>query len=353
VIRVLIAEDSAVVREFLQHMLGSDPGIEVVGTARDGEEAVEMTCVLKPHVVTMDINMPRMDGLKATRRIMESCPVPIVVVSASWNVGEAEKGFLAMQAGAVAVCAKPRGGVDSEAEREIGDLIRTVKLMSEVRVVRRSPKKRGSGSGPAAPRIDHPSGRIRAVAIGASAGGPVPVHDILSALPKGFPAPVFVVQHIAPGFVSGFVEWLSGSSRLKVRVAADNERVEPGRVYVAPDGFHMGLNQGERIALGAGEPENGMRPSISHLFRSVVDTYGAKAAGILLSGMGTDGAAELKRMRDAGAVTFAQEEESCAVYGMPGEAARLGAALYTLAPEEIAAAIGSLACAENGAGERR
>ena len=344
-IRVLIVEDSPVVQQFLEHVLSSDPGIQVIGIARNGEEAVEMAKQRTPHVITMDITMPRMNGLEATRRIMESCPAPIIVVSANWDAGEVETSFRAMEAGAVAVIAKPRGGADPECEREARELILTVKLMSEVKVVKRWMRRETAAADVKAPRIE--AGRMRAeievVAIGASTGGPVPIQTIVSALPKQFPAPVFVVQHIASGFVSGFAEWLAGSSRLQVRVAVNEERVNAGLVYVAPDGYHMGIRDDRRISLNREEPENGIRPSISHLFRSVARVYGSRSVGILLSGMGKDGAEELKLMRDRGAVTFAQDESTCVVYGMPGEAARLGAALYMLPPDKIASAVTRLA----------
>jgi two-component system chemotaxis response regulator CheB len=347
VIRVLIVEDSPVVQQFLEHVLSSDTEIEVVGMARDGEEAVEMTKQRTPHVITMDITMPRMNGFEATRKIMESCPTPIIVVSASWDAGEVEKSFRAMEAGAVAILAKPRGGAGPELDPEARELIQTVKLMSEVKVVKRWTRRETAAVDGRAPEIEverAPAG-IEAVAIGASTGGPVPIQTILSALPARFPAPVFIVQHIASGFVSGFAEWLAGSSRLQVHVADDGECIETGRAYVAPDGFHMGVDNGRRIALSREEPENGIRPSVSHLFRSVARVYGRRSVGILLSGMGKDGAEELKLMRDRGAITFAQDEGTCVVYGMPGEAARLGAARYALPPDKIAAAVARLAVA--------
>jgi two-component system chemotaxis response regulator CheB len=346
-IRVLIVEDSPVVQQFLEHVLSSDPAIQVIGIARDGEEAVEMAKQRMPHVITMDINMPRMNGFEATRKIMESCPTPIIVVSASWDAREVEMSFRAMEAGAVAVLAKPHGGDHPEHETEARELIQTVKLMSEVKVVKRWPKKENPAIGHPAPEIEveQKPAAIEAVAIGASTGGPVPIQTILSALPVQFPAPVLVVQHIASGFAAGLAEWLNGSSRLQVKVAVDGEKVNAGRVYVAPDEFHMGVRNDRRIALSREEPENGMRPSVSHLFRSVAHAYGGNSVGILLSGMGKDGAEELKLMRDRGAITFAQDEGTCVVYGMPGEAASLGAVLYALSPDKIAAAVTRLASA--------
>jgi two-component system chemotaxis response regulator CheB len=356
-VRVLIVDDSAVYRDFLAHILGSDPQIVIAGAVRDGAAAIEAVTTLRPDVITMDINMPGMNGYDVTRKIMESSPMPIIVVSAADDAGEVEMSFKAMESGAVAVVPKPRGGDSPDSAAQSQELILMVKLMAEVKVVRRWPRKQApsvtaavaqTALGPSAtpPPRPRPSGapaRFEAILIGASTGGPLPIRTILSALPPEFPAAVLVVQHISTGFGAGFAEWLAGASRLPVHIAAEGELVAPGHVYIAPDEAHMGVREGPRIRLGHGEPENGLRPSVSHLFRSAARVYGKRAVGILLSGMGRDGAEELKGLRDLGAVTFAQDRESCVVFGMPGEAVRLGGASYTMPPEAIAAAVVSLA----------
>jgi len=357
-IRVLIVDDSPVYLEFLTHLLASDPRIEIAGAVRDGAAAFQAVADLRPDVITMDINLPGMNGYDVTRRIMESAPTPIVVVSAADDAGEVEMSFRAMESGAVAVVPKPRGGDSPDSAARSQELILTVKLMAEVKVVRRWARKSGSSAaatGPETapgPRVTHqrprPSGAsagCEAILIGASTGGPLPVRTILSALPSGFPAAVLVVQHIAVGFAAGFAEWLAGASRLPVRIAVDGELVVPGHVYIAPDHAHMGVREGPCIKIDNGDPENGLRPSVSHLFRSAARVYGKRAVGILLSGMGRDGAEELKGLRDLGAVTFAQDQQSCVVFGMPGEAVRLDGASYTMPPEAIAAAVVSLAAA--------
>lgn len=349
-IRVLIVDDSAVCREFLAHILGSDPQIVIAGAVRDGAAAFEAVATLHPDVITMDINMPGMNGYDVTRRIMESFPTPIIVVSAAEDAGDVEKGFRAMESGAVAVVPKPRGGESPDSAAQSQELIQMVKLMAEVKVVRRwsrkpGPPAQGLQAPPPRPSLVGLSVRCEAILIGASTGGPLPIRTILSTLPPEFPAAVLVVQHIAAGFGAGFAEWLAGASRLPVHIAAEGELVAPGHVYIAPDEAHMGVREGPRIRLGHGEPENGLRPSVSHLFRSAAIVYGKRAVGILLSGMGRDGAEELKGLRDLGAVTFAQDQESCVVFGMPGEAVRLGGAMYTMPPEAIAAAVVSLAAA--------
>jgi two-component system chemotaxis response regulator CheB len=348
-INVLIVEDSAVVREFLTYILDSDPDIHVVGTAHNGEEALEAVKRKKPDVITMDINMPKMNGFEATRRIMETHPMPIVIVSGSWDTKEVATTFRAVEAGALAVVPRPMGLGHPDYEATAKELVQTVKLMSEVKVVRRWARHRREGVIPAVPppvevevELKRAPTEIKLVAVGASTGGPIVIQTILSGLPKDFPVPVLIVQHIASGFVEGFVEWLAQSSGFPVHLAADGEHLLPGHAYVAPDGFHMGVVNGERIALSKDGPENGLRPSASYLFRSVAMVYGQHAVGVLLTGMGKDGAEELRLMKEQGAVTLAQDQESSVVHGMPGEAIRLDAATYVLPPEKMAPALTNL-----------
>ena len=339
-IRVLIVEDSAVTRELLAHILGSDLAIQVVGKARDGREALQLVQHLEPNVVTMDISMPGMDGYEATRRIMETHPVPIVIVSVVVNAREVATTFRALEAGALAAVQKPMGIGHPDYEETAKALVQTVKLMSEVKVVKRWPQHRKEWLS-AAPVVEDelPSGNIEIIAMGASTGGPTVLQTILSGLPGDLPAPVFIVQHIAPGFVHGFAESLALSCKLPVLVPAQGEAMQPGRVYLAPDGVHMGVGKGGRIDLMSEAPIDGMRPSISYLFRSVADVFGPGAVGVLLTGMGKDGAEGLKAMKEKGAVTIAQDEESCVVFGMPAEAIRLGAATYVLSPDRIASTL--------------
>ncbi len=342
-IKVLVVEDSPVVREFLVHILSADPGIRVVGTAHDGEEAIEAIARTRPDVITMDVHMPKMNGLDATRRIMETCPTPIVVVSGSTDLREVATTFEAMEAGALAVLRRPAGLGHPDHEATARELVQTVKLMSEVKVVRRwSRVRRDSVARPVQARLDHAPGKVKIVALGASTGGPPVLHTILSQLPEDFPVPVLIVQHMAAGFVRGFIEWLAQSSRLPVYLAAHGEPLLPGHVYVAPDELQMKVERG-RIVLTREPPENGLRPSVSYLFRSVAEAYGGDAVAGLLSGMGRDGAAELKLLKDTGAFTFAQDKDSSVVHGMPGEAIRLDAAMFILPPEKIAAALAGLA----------
>jgi two-component system chemotaxis response regulator CheB len=183
---------------------------------------------------------------------------------------------------------------------------------------------------------------VKLVAIGASTGGPLVLQTILSDLPADFSAPILVVQHIAPGFIRGFADWLGRSTKLPVRIAVSSERLVPGQVYLAPDGFQMGVLASGRISLTTDEPENGLRPSVACLFRSVANAFGQNAIGVLLTGMGKDGAEELRLMKENGSITLAQDEESSVVYGMPGEAIRLGGVSYVLPSSRIAAALMTL-----------
>jgi two-component system chemotaxis response regulator CheB len=347
-INVLVVEDSPVIQEFLVQLLGSDPHIRVVATARNGEEALEALKRHQPDVITMDINMPRMNGFEATRRIMQSQPTPIVIVSGSWDPREVETTFQALEAGALAAVPRPMGFGHPEHDTGVQELLQTVKLMSEVKVVRRWSRPRGEASIRKVPRPAEafrflPGTAVEVIALGASTGGPQVLSVILSRLPKDFPIPILIVQHMAAGFIQGFAEWLQHTTGRPVRLGAHQDSLLPGSVTIAPDGFQMEVQRGGGLLLARDEASNGLCPAVSRLFRSVAEVYGPKAAGILLTGMGRDGAAELKLMKERGAVTFAQDEESSVVYGMPGEAVLLDAAVYVLPPEQIASALTALA----------
>jgi two-component system chemotaxis response regulator CheB len=290
----------------------------------------------------MDIHMPRMNGFDATRKIMRTHPTPIVIVSGSTAATEVATTFEAIEAGALAVVRRPTGIGHPDHEAMARELLQTVKLMSEVRVVKRWAVNHRKKEGAAAPprlAIRPAPTEIKLVAVGASTGGPVVVQGILDALPKNFPVPVLIVQHIAAGFIEGFAEWLGQTSNLPVYIAAHGVRPFPGHAYLAPEDFHMGVDSAGRIALSKSEPENGLRPAVSHLFRSVANVFGQNAIGVLLTGMGRDGAEELRLLKDRDAVTIAQDKESSVVHGMPGEAISLGAATQVLPADKIAAAL--------------
>lgn len=334
-IRLLVVEDSKTVQRALVAAFDADPDLKVVGTAASGEEAVAAATRLKPDLITMDINLPGMDGFDATRAIMSSCPVPIVIVTGKMNPKDSATLFRVMEAGALMVLPKPEPLGTPGYQASVNDLIHHLKLMAEIKVVRRvfpSGKTPMRPHEPVPPPSSYP---IKVVAIGASTGGPPLLRQILSALPAAFPAPVLVVQHMAVGFTENFVHWLNHSSKLPVQLGVEGARVNAGQVYVAPDNCHMEVDSSGRIQLTNAPPEHGVRPSVAALFRSVAQGYGRQAVGVLLTGMGKDGALELKSIRGRGGITVAQDKESSMVFGMPGEAIEIDAAQYILAPAGI------------------
>jgi two-component system chemotaxis response regulator CheB len=244
----------------------------------------------------------------------------------------------ALAAGALVALRKPKGLGDQDADAEGAALVLALKTMSGVKVVRR--RSQGAATAEQLPR--DPTGHdATIVAIGASIGGPPVIAQILSGLPPAFAAPILIVQHIAAGFTAGFAEWLATTSRLPVHVAVGGESPLPGHVYIAPDDRHLRVGPRFELETTRDEPYNGLRPAVGVLFRSVAERFGGRAIGVILTGMGRDGAAELKLMADRGALTVAQDEESCVVFGMPAEAIKLGATRFVLPPDEITALLTS------------
>lgn len=349
-INVLVAEDSAAAPMPLVHLLESDPRLRVVGAVSDGQQALDFIKHSKPDVIVMDIHMPNMDGLEATRRIMETVPVPIIVCSTNSNLKDVAVTFKALEVGALACVEKPGARDGRESELQTAHLLEMVRLMSEVRVVRRTSRTPGIAQGAAVAGIARTSARpIRLIGIGASTGGPPVLQAILASLPNDLPVPLLIVQHIAPGFLAGMIDWLKETTGLQVHMAAYGVLPLPGHVYLAPDHLHMGIQTDGRIVLSHSAAENHVRPAISFLFRSVAEVYGPDAVGVLLTGMGQDGAAEMKIMRQRGAITIAQDRESSAVYGMPGAAIAAGGATHVLSSNAIAGVLVALA----GSGTRQ
>ena len=332
IIHVLVVDDSTVARMLLSHILEADPRIRVIGTVADGSAALDFIARRVPDVILMDIHMPGMDGFEVTRRIMETYPAPIIACSGSTSVGDVATTFRVLEAGALACLAKPSGPDHPDFQATAEQIRQTVRLMSEVKVVRRW--ARGRVTPVPAPANGTTSTTV--VGIGASTGGPQVLQQILAALPKTFPAPILIVQHIARGFLPGLAEWLNQTTPLQVHLGAHGALPLPGHVYLAPDDFHMGLTSHHRILLTKEAPQNHLRPAVSYLFDSLSEVCGASVVGVLLTGMGKDGAAELKRMKDRGGVTIAQDFETSVVHGMPGEAIKLGGATHVLPAHGIA-----------------
>jgi len=336
-ISVLIAEDSPTQRATLAMMLEEAGGFAIAGMAHDGVEAVTATERLRPDIVLMDCYMPRANGFEATASIMEKCPTPIVMVSSAGSQDEMAHTFDAIKNGALAFLAKPSFGESAEETAGRDALIQTLRLMSEVKVVgrRRVPRRQPA---------PHNAGReVKLIAIAGSTGAPGVVADILSGAGRRAMPPILIVQHMARGFVGGFARWLTDHVKFPVRIAEHGMMPISGEAYLAPDDRHIGLDPSGRIALSAGPAEEGFRPSANFLFRSVAAVTGASALGVLLSGMGRDGASGLTALRQTGATTIVQDEASCVVFGMPREAIALGAAEHILTPSEIARMLASIA----------
>jgi two-component system chemotaxis response regulator CheB len=335
-INVLVVEDSRVMRDHLVYAIETDPEIRAIGAVDSGEDALAFLDERMPDVILMDIHLPGIDGFETTRRIMSSKPVPIVVCTGSAQFDHVHTAMRVLEAGALTVLKKPRGFGDPGSQDEAA-IIEALKLMSEVKVVRRWSREAAAAGNAAQPMARNPIGHdVATVAIGASTGGPPVVSRILSELSPAFAAPILLVQHISAGFTADFAEWLATTSGLPAHVAHGGEIPLPGHVYVAPDDHHLRVGAHGALQTTRDEPHYGHRPSVGVLFRSVAGHFGRRAIGVLLTGMGRDGAEELKLMADQGALTIAQDEESCIIFGMPAEAIRLGAAGFVCPPRRIA-----------------
>lgn len=347
-LRVLIVEDSVTVRRRLFELLVAEPAIEVVGEAGDGKRAIELCLAERPDVITMDMMLPVMSGLAATEYIMAHCPTPILVVSASFNRGELFKIYEALAAGAVDVLEKPTGSEDGAAWGH--RFIATTKLVAKIRVITH-PRARFSGLAastmaaalPPRPSRTLPTTAREVVAIGASTGGPGAILEILRNLPAEFRLPILLVLHINEPFGTAFADWLDGQTGRRASYARDGMPVASaaGRVIVAPGDRHMVVSDG-CLHLTRDPERHSCRPSVDVLFESVAVAYGASAAAVLLTGMGRDGALGLLKVRQSGGLTMAQDESTSVVYGMPREAALLGAAMHVLRLGDIAGRLGGL-----------
>ncbi len=350
-VRVLIAEDSPVVQRVLVALLRDEKGIEIVGVAENGIEAVRLCRELKPDLVTMDIFMPKMNGFDATKQIMKENPTRIVIISSMVNSKDLAISFKAMHSGAIEVIEKPHGLLSGNYEGVKKTLLR---IISDV--MKAKPEKRFSwapGSPLGALTSVPPSDAIhtsdlypshvgkkfipRIICIGGSTGAPAVLCDILSSMASDYPIPIVAAQHIAVGFLKGMAEWLKGTIALDVKVAAHNDKLRPGTVTLAPDNAHLRLKSKGIVEITPTATRDIYTPSIDRFFQSVAETYGSFALGILLSGMGRDGAAGLLEMRKAGGLTVAQNEASAVIFGMPKEALELHAATHAMDPPEMIA----------------
>ncbi|GIW03134.1 chemotaxis-specific protein-glutamate methyltransferase CheB [Roseiflexus sp.] len=360
-IRVVVVDDSAMMRRFITDMLQRDPAIQVVGVASNGREAIEVVQRLRPDVVTMDVRMPVMDGVATTEHLMAYCPTPILVLTASLASYEMDITFKMLGAGALEVVEKPHGSDARALEHAARDLVRRVKILSRVKVVthlrgrRRTPGNDATAP-PAFPAHQAPTHDIPpaspsnvmssihsapdaplspVIVIGASTGGPRVIRQIIAGLPRAFPAAVLVVQHIAEGFSEGMAEWLASIGALPVHVAREGSPIHAGEVLIAPDRRNLLVTHHGTVHL-SDAPLLIQRPSIDVTMQAVAEVYGSRAVGVLLTGMGRDGAYGMRALYRRQAYTIAQDEASCAIFGMPRAAIQLGAVREVLPPEAIA-----------------
>ena len=332
--KVLIVDDSAIVRKLLAECLAAEPDIEVVGTAPDPYIARDKILSLRPDVLTLDIEMPRMDGLTFLKKLMRFHPMPVVVIS-SLAQSSSKTAIEALQCGAVEALGKP-GGPYSVGELK-RDLPVKIRAAAQARIINRSPEPVTPDKGPAVVPA-HTVNSSAIIAIGASTGGTEAIREVLTAMPEQSPG-IVVVQHIPAVFSCAFANRLNDLCRIRVKEAADGDPVLPGQALIAPGNFHMTLNKraGEyRVAVHDGERVCYQRPSVDVLFDSVAEVAGGDAIGAILTGMGADGAVGMLKMKRAGARTVAQDEASCVVFGMPREAIKMGAVDRVLPLNRIA-----------------
>jgi two-component system chemotaxis response regulator CheB len=333
-VRVLVVDDSPTARKLLVHIVNSAADMEVVGEAGDGAQAVRLNQKLKPGVILMDITMPKMNGMEATEEIMANDPTPIVMISANLQGREAEIGFKALQIGALTVMPKPVGMGSPDYSDQARKLVNTLRNMAGVRVIRHRGSRKAAP--PQAPRPVTLGAKTKPqiAAIVSSTGGPAALGEIIKQLPPEFPIPIVIVQHIAASFNESLMGWLGGLTSLRVLEPRIGQHPEEGHIYLAPGGKHLKLDRNLSFTFSA-VPKTSHIPSGDELLNSVADAYGSQAVGMVLTGMGADGARGLRRMYEAGAFTIAQDEASCAVYGMPKEAVAFGGVRKVLPLSDI------------------
>jgi len=339
-IKVMIVDDSAVMRQLLAEILRQDPDLEVVGSAPDPFMAWEKLTTLKPDVLTLDVEMPRMDGLTFLEKLMRSRPMPVVMVSSLTERG-CQTTLRALELGAIDFVTKPKIDV-AQGTVELGpEIVEKVKIAARARLRPHRAAPATITVRPPAPSASLIETTNKVICIGASTGGTEALVDVLTALPSDVPG-IAIVQHMPPGFTRSFAQRLDQCCRIRVKEAADGDRILPGHALLAPGGLHMAiLRSGAvyKVRVGQGEPVNRHRPSVDVLFNSAAKYVGANAVGVILTGMGNDGARGMLAMRNAGARTMAEDESTCVVFGMPKEALAMGGAEKAVPLPQIAGRI--------------
>lgn len=340
--RVLIVDDSPVSRMLVRAVLEGE-GYEV-REAGDGNEALRVLSIFTPDIVTMDVHMPGLDGYQTTERILEEYALPVVILTASVDHFASATAMRALEAGALAVLEKPTSPTALDFAERIDELLRTLRSMSQVKIVRRKRKVAEVGAEGIPPEVAQTAAYApQLVAIAASAGGPLALKAFLQHLDCRQPWPLVMVQHIAPGFLPSFCDWLTTLTPLRVLIAVQGQALEPGTLYLAPDGHHLGFTANHKVLLDDGPAEEHVRPAANYLFRSAAQRFGRQAIGIQMSGMGRDGAQGLAELHKAGALTLVQEPASAVIDSMPRSAIALQAASQVLAPERIAELLNAIA----------
>lgn len=339
-INILIVDDSRTEAKLLKFLFESQSDMHVIGVASDGKQAVEMTERLKPDIITMDLEMPVMDGHTATRLIMSQHPTPIVVISSKLKDGSTDMTYLALEAGAVCVIAKPINIGSQGFQQTQKQIIETIRSMSEIKVIKRRFNTHSSIHRTiVSSHVTPEPGNFEIVAIGTSIGGPQALNAILSQLPSHFPVPIVIVQHMSKGFITGFTKWLNNNTSLTVKIADNYEILKKGYVYFAPDNLHLTIARRDNhliCRLTPGEPVSGFCPSITVLLQSIATTCGKRAIGVLLTGMGSDGSQGLLELKQAHGHTIIQDEKSCIVFGMASVAESIGAVDTTIQMDNMA-----------------
>ena len=352
-IRVLVVDDSTFMRKVLENIYGSDEQMQVVGSAKDGREAVSMAESLKPDVISMDINMPHVDGLQATAEIMTTNPKPIVIVSSESKEGAAST-LRALELGAIEFVAKPSSGIDLDMQSVKEELLRKVRMAAKVRVVRTATRlassiqNAGGGTKPAAaarPAARSAAGsagdqRFPVVVLVASTGGPATVMRIAPGLTRDFPAAVILVQHMPATFTSQYAAQLAEFTEIRVKEAEANESLAPGTLYICPGGQHLRVTPTGRIRLdGTSGRINGYLPNMDATMESVATYAGTLSIAAVLTGMGNDGTSGARAIKNAGGLVLAQDEATCVIFGMPAEIIKAGVVDQVLGIDDIYQAI--------------